>query len=149
MASRSQKLRSQVAALPYRVDGEGRVSVLLVTSRETRRWVVPKGWPMKKRSAAEAAEIEAFEEAGVRGAIGKRRIGSYTYPKRFDSGTTVDCRVDVFPLRVKTELPEWPEQEERNTAWFTPESAASAVMEPELSALILSFGREAPEKKAG
>lgn len=133
------KSRAQIAALPYRIDSDGRVSVLLVTSRETRRWVVPKGWPMKKKSPRQAAQVEAFEEAGVRGAVGKRSVGRYHYLKRLRSGRTVQCSVDVFPLNVKDDLADWPEKDERNTAWFAPEAAAALVDEPELSALILSL----------
>ena len=145
----SVKLRAQIAALPYKVDADGRLSVLLVTSRETRRWIVPKGWPMKKKSPPEAAELEAFEEAGVRGAITKRPVGRFRYLKRLRSGRTVECSVDVFPLHVKTDLPEWPERKERTAAWFAPEAAASLVDEPELSALILALPKQVARKAGG
>lgn len=121
--------------------------MLLVTSRETRRWVVPKGWPMKKKSPPEAAEVEAFEEAGVRGTISKRPIGRYNYLKRLSTGRSVECSVQVFPLRVKSDLEEWPEMDERMTGWFSPEAAASLVEEPELSALILSLPKALADKE--
>ena len=140
------KPRAQIAALPYRFDAEGKPSVMLVTSRETRRWIVPKGWPMKKKRAFEAAEVEAFEEAGVRGSIGKRPLGRYHYLKRLSTGRSVECSVEVFPLRVKADLQEWPEREERVTGWFSPEVAASLVEEPELAALLLSLPKKLAAK---
>ncbi|MBL7405872.1 NUDIX domain-containing protein, partial [Escherichia coli] len=74
--------RRQVGALPFRHGRDGKTKILLVTSRESRRWVIPKGWPMKGRKPFEAAAREAYEEAGLRGAVGKRPIGLYLYQKR-------------------------------------------------------------------
>src|SRR5215217_8319560 len=83
--------RQQVAALPLRQDEAGRVRVLLVTSRDTGRWVLPKGWPMKGRKPHRAAEREAFEEAGLVGRVRKRALGSYAYEKRLRTGDAVLC----------------------------------------------------------
>lgn len=77
---------TQIAALPLTVGDDGNVRVLLLTSRETKRWVIPKGWPMKGRKPYEAAAQEALEEAGVIGHTKKNPIGSYVYFKRRDSG---------------------------------------------------------------
>ncbi|HEX2018774.1 MAG TPA: NUDIX hydrolase, partial [Aurantimonas sp.] len=74
------KRRKQFAALPFRTDADG-VEVLLVTSRDTGRWVIPKGWPMKNRRPHRAAAIEAFEEAGVVGKASKVPMGTYDYDK--------------------------------------------------------------------
>ena len=92
------KPRRQFGALPYRANGE--VEVLLVTTRETGRWVIPKGWPMVGKTPRAAAAREALEEAGVVGKAGRRRLGAYNYPKVLKSGATVVCRVTVFPLLV-------------------------------------------------
>src|SRR4051794_36610423 len=48
----------QVAALPYKSDDDGKVRVLLITSRETRRWVLPKGNPIRGLASHEAAAHE-------------------------------------------------------------------------------------------
>ena len=128
----------QYAALPWR-EGEAGREVLLITSRETGRWVLPKGWPMKRRSPAEAAAREAFEEAGVRGEVGTEPAGAYTYLKAFNEVLAFRCEVQVFPLHVAEELPDWPERAERTRRWFATEDAAGAVQETELQALIRSW----------
>ncbi len=130
--------RQQYGALPYR-RGNGGTEVLLTTSRETRRWIIPKGWPIKGKSPHRAAAREAFEEAGAKGDIGAESIGFYDYDKRLRDGAIVICRVDVFPLRVDQQRRRWPEFDQRETAWFTAADAASAVNEPDLAALILRF----------
>lgn len=128
----------QVAALPWRLAGGG-VEVLLVSSRETRRWVIPKGWPIPGLSHAEGAAREAFEEAGVRGRVSRKPIGVYRYMKRLDGEKSLECTVDVHPLRITAQLAEWPEKGERVVRWFHPTEAARLVQEPELAALIRSF----------
>ena len=115
------------------------IEVLLITSRETRRWVVPKGWPMKKKTPSEAAAQEAWEEAGVRGRIEAQALGSFHYLKRLKRDRTQLCVVDVYPLAVEQELSDWPESHERERVWLTPAEAASRVDEPELAALIEAF----------
>src|SRR5262245_20966091 len=98
----------QFAALPWRIDDSGRRQVLLLTSRETHRWVIPKGWPIKGRKPAEVAAQEAYEEAGLIGVlIGKRPIGNYFYEKRLRSGAVL-CEVEVFLFRVERQLDDWP-----------------------------------------
>src|ERR1700740_3621067 len=101
--------RVQYGALPYRLAAGSRPQFMLVTSRETRRWIIPKGWPKKGKSPRRSAAREAFEEAGVIGAIGKRSLGSFSYEKRLSSGAVVTCEVRVFPLQVKRQNKEWPE----------------------------------------
>jgi 8-oxo-dGTP pyrophosphatase MutT (NUDIX family) len=132
--------RSQYAALPWRL-GDG-VEVLLVTSRETRRWVIPKGWPMKGRKPHIAAAVEALEEAGLLGKINKKKLGSFHYRKRLQNGAAVSCRVDVFPLRVVRQRKNWPEKHQRATQWFPFADAAERVEEQELKELILVFGEK-------
>lgn len=133
----------QIAALPYRTAGNGLnapVAVLLITSRETRRWVIPKGNPEAGLSPHAAAALEAEEEAGVRGAACPTPLGSYRYRKRRPSGASVMLDVDVFPLAVSQELASWKEASERERRWFTLAEAAEAVEEDDLADLIRSFG---------
>jgi 8-oxo-dGTP pyrophosphatase MutT (NUDIX family) len=130
----------QYGALPYRADGG--LQVLLVTSRETRRWTIPKGWPIRRLDSREAAAREALEEAGVSGAVGKSAMGVYRYQKRLRDGCTVLCSVEVFPLEVTQEDKHWVEKAQRKRAWFTPVEAADLVEEPGLKALILDFDPE-------
>ena len=112
---------------------------MLVTSRETRRWVIPKGWIEKRHSPAAQAAQEAFEEAGIRGRIGKAPIGHYAYPKRLANGASVTCEVEVYPLEVERLLERWPEMAERERRWFTLAEAAAAVQEGGLCSLMLGL----------
>lgn len=127
----------QYAVLPFR--HAGRLEIMLVTSRGTRRWVVPKGWPMKGRKPHVAAAREALEEAGIAGRTGKFALGAYSYSKRLANGTLVPCRVKVFPLEVLEEKPRWLEMDQRERRWFRAEEAADFVDEPELADLIRTF----------
>jgi 8-oxo-dGTP pyrophosphatase MutT (NUDIX family) len=136
------KPRRQFGALPYRVASD--LEVLLVTTRETGRWVIPKGWPMVGKTPRAAAAREALEEAGVVGKPGRRRLGAYTYPKVLKSGATVICRVTVFPLAVIEQKTTWREQDQRQTRWFSTSEAAEVVQEPGLSAIIRDFGEDWP-----
>ncbi len=129
----------QVAALPYRTDDSGKVSVLLITSRETRRWVLPKGNPIRGLSSHEAAAHEAFEEAGVSGIACPTPLGQYVYWKKRRNGQLKHATVALFPLAVTEQAEEWPEQDERDTQWFDLAQAAAAVDEPDLGRLIGSF----------
>jgi predicted phosphate transport protein (TIGR00153 family) len=133
----------QIAALPYRSAGgavDAPVSILLVTSRETKRWVIPKGNPMGGVLPHAAAAVEAEEEAGVRGAVCPTPLGSYRYRKRRKNGASLMLDVDVFPLAVTQELESWKEKGERDRRWFPLSEAAEAVEEADLAALIKSFG---------
>ena len=136
--------RRQIGALPYRRLRGGEYAVLLVTSRESRRWVIPKGWPMKGRKPHEAAEREAYEEAGLVGQIGKRPLGFYLYEKRLKNRDSVLCQVKVFPLEVRKQLKIWPEMDEREGRWFLPSDAAEAVHEAGLAAIIRASANRDP-----
>ena len=127
----------QYAALPFRyLHG---LEILLISSRETHRWVIPKGWPMSGRKPHAVAAREALEEAGVVGRIGKTSVGSYQYIKRLKNGAPLLCTVEVFPMLVERQRDRWREQDQRTTQWFAAEEAATAVEEPELQALIDNF----------
>jgi 8-oxo-dGTP pyrophosphatase MutT (NUDIX family) len=128
----------QVGALPVRRTADGVLHVLLVTTLQTQRWIIPKGWPWPGEHDYTAAAEEAREEAGVLGEPKAVSIGSYTYEKRRSSGL-VPVRVTVYLLEVREELETWPECERRQRAWFTPLEAAAAVQEPELRALLLQL----------
>lgn len=122
---------------------DGRVEVLLVTSRETKRWVIPKGWPWPDCADHRAAAEEAREEAGVSGDIGKTAIGHFSYVKRLENGS-VRVKVDVYLLDVTRERNKWPEKKERNREWFTPARAASLVQERALKTLIRALEKRLP-----
>lgn len=128
----------QVAALPWRVE-DGQRLILMITSRETRRWVIPKGGRMAGKTDPQAAAQEALEEAGVRGEIETQSVGCFRYAKRTRNGGERQCVVAVFPLHVLLQLGEWPEAHQRQRRWMTPHEAAAAVHEPDLAALIRDF----------
>lgn len=146
--TRDSEARQQVAALPYRLR-DGALNVLLVTSRETRRWVLPKGWPMRGRKPHQAAAREAWEEAGAVGRAAKRPVGAYAYRKRLSDGAAVPCVVTVFPLAVERLAERWPEQGERARRWVSPEEAAALVEEEDLAALLRAFGGAGPVLSSG
>lgn len=125
----------QVAAVPCRVNEGGELEVMLVTSRETKRFIVPKGWPMKGKSGRKAATIEAMEEAGVLGNALKTPAGTYFYWKRLSS-RFVRVKVVVYLLQVTEELANWRERGSRQRAWLSPAEAALLIDEPELSSLV-------------
>lgn len=127
--------RQQFAALPYVAAGR-RILVCLVTSRETHRWIVPKGWPKKKLAPHVLAAAEAMEEAGLSGIVSPAPLGSYTYQKRMRDKVFVLCRVTVYPMLVTAQALDWPERSERDLAWLTSREAARRVDEPELAALL-------------
>jgi 8-oxo-dGTP pyrophosphatase MutT (NUDIX family) len=125
------KKRKQVAALPVTLDADGRLRVLLITSRETKRFIVPKGWPMKGKKDHRAAAIEAKEEAGVVGRVHRKAIGTYTYWKR-RADRFEFCEVHVFALEVAHQLKEWREKGQRQGAWLLIDDAIELVDEPGL-----------------
>ncbi len=134
----ADKTLRQIAALPWRMRG-GKIEVLLVTSRETKRWVIAKGNLMMDLSDHLAAAQEAYEEAGVQGDISPSPMGSYVYDKRFKDGRALPCVVDVYPLEVLIQLGSWPELHQRTRQWMSAEEAASSVDEADLAALIRTF----------
>ena len=130
--------RAQFGALCYRVE-EWAVQVLLITSRRTKRWIVPKGWPEHGLTPAESAANEAREEAGVTGKVKRRPIGVYGYEKNVENADSLPCIVTLYALKVKKQSDTYPEESERQRQWFCCEEAASRVAEPELARLIKAF----------
>ncbi len=116
-----------------------KVQILLITSRDTGRWVLPKGWPIKGLSPQNAAAREAFEEAGVCGVPAPMPVGRYRYLKQLAFNTDLACIVGVYPLRVDQMRSKYPESGQRRRRWFTPAKAALRVQEPELQALLAAF----------
>jgi 8-oxo-dGTP pyrophosphatase MutT (NUDIX family) len=129
----------QVAALCYRDARDGK-EVLLITSRDTGRWIIPKGWPMRGKTDAQAAAIEAWEEAGVKSAnVECDPIGSYEYDKMQDDGVALPVETQVYSVEVDRLAKMFPEVSERDRAWVSPNEAADMVDEPELKALLNSL----------
>ena len=127
---------TQYGVIPVRRSPDGGLEVLLITSRETRRWVVPRGNPIAGKSPAESAAQEAFEEAGIVGRVEPEAIGRYSYEKRRRSGAAVPALVHLFLMPVVEERDEWPEKAERERRWFAAEEAAALVHEGDLARLI-------------
>ena len=134
---------TQYGTIPVRTGASGMPEILLVTSRDTGRWVVPRGNPILGLPPHRAAAQEAYEEAGVRGEVASDPVGSYRYEKRRKDGSLVPAEVHLFRLEVLELLDDWPERRQRERRWFAPEEAAAAVDEPQLKALLLRFGGRA------
>jgi uncharacterized protein Yka (UPF0111/DUF47 family)/8-oxo-dGTP pyrophosphatase MutT (NUDIX family) len=132
-------LISQFGVLAYDIGPDGEPRFLLITSRRTKRWVIPRGNPIPGLSAAQSAAQEAYEEAGLTGIVSPEEIGRYSYEKVKRSGATVPAEVTVFPLRASIQSRHWPERDQRESRWFTRMEAAAAVDEAGLKALIRGF----------
>lgn len=126
----------QFAALPYRMRDDA-VEILLITTRKKGRWSVPKGWPIKRKSPQQTAATEAYEEAGVHGAVGKKRIGQFR-KRRLKKRHLVMCDVQIFPLAVTRQQKQWPESE-RSRVWVAPRKAAKLVRTAGLRRAIKSY----------
>ncbi|MFU0506590.1 NUDIX hydrolase [Pseudaminobacter sp. NGMCC 1.201702] len=131
--------RVQVAALPWR-QREGGIEIMLITSRDTGRWVLPKGWPEAGEQLFESAAREAAEEAGISGEMAHIEAGRYFYGKVLDSGMERRCEVLVFPMEVDHAADDWPEKDERHREWFPAAEASRCVREQDLGELIAQFG---------
>lgn len=130
-------MRTQFGALCYRIVND-KPEVLLITSRRTGRWIIPKGWPMGSKTPGESALQEAWEEAGVKGKVTGTCLALYSYTKGVD-GQALPCAVMVYPVRVKELRDTYPEAGERERKWMSPKRAAAKVDEPELAHLLRKF----------
>jgi 8-oxo-dGTP pyrophosphatase MutT (NUDIX family) len=145
LATQSQKLfsgafRVQYGALCFRQKGTGPdIEILLITSRDTGRWVIPKGWPMKRKPPHQAAATEAMEEAGVRGKANKTSIGRYIYLKELANGSVTPVIVEMYQVHVTKVHKEYKEKGQRVLAWVDPSEAARRVREVELKSLLVNF----------
>ena len=129
----------QAGAIPFRREPEG-LRVLLITSRDTGRWVIPKGNVEKGQTAAIAAAVEAYEEAGLAGVVSDIPLGVYTYGKRLRSGVVQPATVEVYSLEVGIQMKKWPERKQRRLQWMDVATAAGLVHEPGLSVLMRRLG---------
>ena len=130
MVTAANTILYQYGALPFSITEQGAIRVLLVTTRGRRNWIIPKGWPIRNLTAAATATREAYEEAGLVGAVvGDEPFGSYRYEKPRNSRRATIYEVSVFLFAVERQLRKWPEKSERETRWFEPE-AASTLVEP-------------------
>lgn len=150
LAERPEKLfsgafRQQYGALCFRYGNGGsetrhpEIEILVVTTRDSGRWIIPRGWPMKKKKPHEAAAIEAWEEAGVRGTVSKHPVGRYTYLKELDDGDVAPCIVDIFQIEVEHIQVQFRETGQRVLDWVSPDEAARRVRELELKSLLVDF----------
>jgi 8-oxo-dGTP pyrophosphatase MutT (NUDIX family) len=135
-----REVRTQFGALCYRIQN-GKIRVLIVTTRSGNSWIVPKGWPMDQATPAQAAEREAFEEAGVQGKVSPNCLGIYSYSKGH-GGDDLPCVVALFGLKVKKIHAIFPERGQRKRKWLSRKKAAALVSNPELSQLIKNFEPE-------
>jgi len=135
--SQKRDVRTQFGALCYRVR-QDKVQVLMVTSRGTGRWILPKGWPIGGATPPEAALQEAWEEAGVQGKVMGNCLGIYSYVKT-DDGERLPCVVAVFPVKVRQLSADYPEAHQRSRKWFTLKKAAALLDEPELRQIVRDF----------
>jgi 8-oxo-dGTP pyrophosphatase MutT (NUDIX family) len=137
-----QVVSAQYGALPYRFTEAAALEVLVVTTRRSRRWIIPKGWPIKGLTPSKSAAREAFEEAVVIGKIAAKSIGAFRYRKvENGGGVEAECEVKVFPLLVKRQSTIWPESDQRAVQWVDPENAISLIGEPELKAIVAAFAK--------
>ena len=117
----------------------------MVTSRERKRWIIPKGWPEKKRSLREVAMCEALEEAGCEGVAAREPIGTFDYQKLVDKGYAVTCRVFVFPLLVTVQRLGWKEKRQRRLKWLPIAEAAAKVDDAGLATLLAALADDPAE----
>lgn len=134
---RKTDVRTQFAALCYRYEGD-KLKICLVTSRRSKRWILPRGWPMHKQTPADAAATEAWEEAGLTGRPIDRCLGVYAYIK-IHTNDLWPVIVMVYPMEVLEEHDTWPEHLQRKRKWVSPKKAAKRVAEPELRRIIRRF----------
>lgn len=130
----------QYAALPWRRE-KGAVEILLITSLKTRRWIVPKGWPVDQLTPPQCAAHEALEEAGVAGDVALKSLGSYRYKKLRKSGEILPCVVHVYAMEVQTRDRTWAEKKARESCWCSVPEALARVADPGLRRLIVKFAK--------
>lgn len=130
--------RIQTGALPWRRSRGEELELLLVTGRWSKRWIIPKGWPMRGKNLAQAAAQEAFEEAGVKGRIEEAPLGTFRHVKRMPLGE-LEVDIVVHALGVERELDSWPERSQRERRWFSPAEASALVEAPGLRTLLLGL----------
>lgn len=126
----------QSGALPYSVV-DGRVVFLLITSRRNGRWIFPKGDIEPGMTPWESAAIEALEEAGVTGEMAQQPVGSYRASASADGSSLVD--VDLYPMRVETQLETWKEMHQRLRHWAVLSEARRLLNDRALSSVAVKL----------
>lgn len=150
--ARTEKLKAirkarQVAALPWRLAADGGLEFLLVTSRTSKHWLLPKGWPIPGKSGLESALQEAFEEAGIQAAGPDRPIGRYAFIKVLHDETELPCTMAVYAVNEIEELDDWPEKAERERMWFSQAEAVSIAFDFNLSLFLSSVSYDRKRKQ--
>ncbi|MGH1578160.1 NUDIX hydrolase [Planktotalea sp.] len=138
LGAKKTGLRTQFAALCFR-RRKGKLEILLVTSRRSRRWIIPKGWPQDGLPPSQSAAVEAMEEAGVEGKVFNASIGAFSYTKRYGPSRALPCVALVYPLKVKKMHKSYREAKQRKRKWFSRAAAAKRVTDPELAFIIRTF----------
>ena len=145
--ARKGDIRTQFAALCFRIR-RGKVQILVITSRRSKRWIMPKGWPMDGRTPAATAAREAWEEAGVTGVASDTCLGVYPYEKNVNAQDELRCLAMLYPVEVKSLAKKYPESGQRRRRWVSRKKAARMVAEPELARMILDFEPRGKRKRA-
>lgn len=134
----NDKVFKQIGALCYKLE-EKKLKILLIKSRRSKRWVIPKGWKLATMNSRMSVAVEAWEEAGVQGKVSKRPIGFYHYRKADKDQSFFTCEVKVYSLNVLKLKKKFPEMSERKSKWFSFSDASMLVDEPELKKIFLKF----------
>jgi 8-oxo-dGTP pyrophosphatase MutT (NUDIX family) len=137
----------QIGALPVFKNVMGQWHVTLITTRDSGRWSIPKGNPIKGHTKAEAAALEAFEEGGLVGKMAKRKMGSYAFWKR-RSGHWELAEVAVYLMVIESRATEFKEKGLRQIQDFSFEDAEEVVVEPGLKTLIRLAGEKLNRARA-
>ena len=122
----------QSAVIPFRKT-DGKMEVLIITTRKKKKWIFPKGIIEENLTARESATKEAFEEAGITGELLAHNLGKYTYKKWGGN-----CKVKVYGLRVNTILNNW-EEDFRERKWIDILDVEKFIDNPKLLEIIRSF----------
>jgi 8-oxo-dGTP pyrophosphatase MutT (NUDIX family) len=125
----------QSGVLPLIDDG-----VMLITSRKSGRWIIPKGHIENGMSPEDSAAKEAWEEAGIKGRVLQDEIGVYSY-----SRTSGLYSVRVFPFEVETVLDEWQEKHMRQRRIVSPAEAVEMLFPEALKHLVAGYFARRPE----
>ncbi|MFK3781460.1 NUDIX hydrolase [Agrobacterium sp. NPDC089420] len=145
----STRTPTRFGALCVRASASGvGPDVLLVTSRNSGRWVIPKGRAIGSKKPHQVASIEAWEEAGVRGKVDKMPLGYFEFRKTLPDGDIDPLWVQVHLLDVAEEEPAFPERGQRLVRWFKLDEAASLVLETDLAAMLLSLKNQLSESSS-
>jgi 8-oxo-dGTP pyrophosphatase MutT (NUDIX family) len=137
----------QVAALPWRLAADGGLEFLLVTSRTSKHWLLPKGWPIPGKSGLESALQEAYEEAGIQAKGPDSPIGRYAFIKVLHDATELPCTMAVYAAGSVEELGEWPEKDQRDRMWFSQSDAVSIAFDFNLSLFLAAVTYDKKRKR--